>query len=433
MTTHKIIVEDSAAPAFNEKKEVAQLLDSYAFMPRFSRQLESLFLRSYAHHHRMRMRVMLAAGLLVFLLAGISDLRLEPALRNNLWLLRYVLIAPIIAVTLGMAFWVRRDTALQFVCAAAAMAAGAGTSVTMLLYPQVSFSIYTLSLLVILSYVYVISGMRINYALACATLVSGVFLVGALLSPLTDATFSMLMAQLAVVNLVGMYACYRLEKEARRSFLHGRMVRLLNNEIVELAGVDELTGLANQRRMDEFYANTWARAQRDKAELSLLLVDVDYLQLLNEHLGHNIGDICVRKLGAVVQHYRKRPGDLAARLEGGKFLVVLYACGERHGRSIAEHLRQDVESLNLMNPASPAGWTVTVSIGVHTVVPTRSQSPASGLAAAETLLYMAKNRGRNCVVADKDAASGNAPVFEKNAARADKTQLLPRSEAAGSM
>ena len=432
MTT-KTIAEESGAPAFNEKKEVAQLLDRFAFMPRFPRQLESLFLLSYAHHHRTRMRVMLAVGLLVFWLAGIFDLHLDPALRNNLWLLRYALITPIIAVALGMAFWVRRDIALQFVCALAVVAAGVGTSVAIVLYPQATFSIYTLSLVVILFYIYVISGMRISYALACAMLVTGAFLAGAFLSPLADATFSMLIAQLVVVNLVGMYACYRLEKEARRSFLHGRMVRLLNNEIVELAGVDELTGLANQRRMDEFYANTWGRAQRDKAELSLLLVDMDYLQLLNEHLGRNIGDICVRKLGAVVQHYRKRPGDLAARLEGGKYLVVLYACGERHGRSIAERLRQDIEGLNLMNPTSPAGWTVTVSIGVHTVVPTRNQSAASGMAAAETLLYMAKKRGRNCVVGDKDAASGNTPALEENPSRADKTQLLPRSGAAGSM
>lgn len=432
MPTH-IQTEASSAPEFNEKKEVAQLLDRYAFMPRFSRQLENLFLLSYAHHHRTRMRVALAVGLLVFLLAGVIDLQLESAARDTLWLLRYLIITPLIAIAVGAAFWVRRDIALQIVCGLAVLAAGAGAGVAIALYPQATSSSYALSLCVILFYGYVVSGMRINYALACDMLVSGAFLAGAFLSPMPDASFGMLIAQLAVVNLVGMYACYRLEKEARRSFLHGRMVRLLNNEIVELAGVDELTGLANRRRMDEFYANTWARAQRDHAEVSLLLADVDYLQLLNEHLGRNIGDICLRKLGAVVQHYRKRPGDLAARLEGGKFLVVLYACGERHGRTIAERLRHDIESLNLMNPASPAGWTVTVSIGVHSVVPTRDQSPASGLAAAETLLFMAKNRGRNCVVNDKDATFGNTPLPEEHVSRADKTQLLPRSEAAGSL
>ncbi|MDE2091477.1 MAG: diguanylate cyclase [Gammaproteobacteria bacterium] len=424
--------KETSTPEFNEKQEVARLLDKNDIRLRFSRQLESLFLRSYAHHHRARMRVTLAIGLAIFLLAGVLDLQLGSAVRTELWLARYLLIAPFIAAALGIMFLVKRDAALQAVYTVAMVAAGLGTGLAVYIYPQAGAYNYALAPIIILFYVYVISGMRIGYGLPCALLETGIFLAGALLSQqISAATLGMLVTQLAVVNLAGMYAGYRLEKAARRSFLHGRMVRLLSNEIVELAGVDELTGLANRRRMDGFYANTWARAQRDKVELTLMLVDVDYLQLLNEHLGRNIGDICLRKLGAVIQHYRKRPGDLAAYQEGGRFLVLLYACGERHGRTIAERLRQDIESLNLMNPASPAGWTVTVSIGVHTVIPTRNQSSASGLAVVETLLFLAKNRGRNCVVNDKDAASGDRVAMQDIASRADKTQLLPRSETVG--
>jgi len=430
MTT-KTPSEEASTPEFNEKQEVARLLAKFTFLPRFSSQLERLFLLSYAHHHRARMRITLAFGLLLYLLAGILDLHLDPAVRNTLWLIRYVLTAPLIAGALGAAFWMKRDAALQVVYAMAVVTAGAGTGLAIFLYPQTAAYGYTLSLFIILFYIYVISGMRIGYGLPSALLVTGWYLVGAFLSePFSGAADSMPIAQLVVVNLVGIYAGYRLEREARRSFLHGRMVRLLNDEMVELAGVDELTGLANRRRMDEFYVNTWARAQRDKAELTLLLVDADYLRLLNDHLGRHIGDICLRKLGTVIQHYRKRAGDLAARYEGGKFLVVLYACSERHGRTIAERLRQDIESLNLMNPASPAGWTVTVSIGVHTVVPTRNQSSASAMLSVETLLYMAKKHGRNCVVSDKDAATGKAAAIEEAASQSDKTQVLPRSEVA---
>lgn len=431
MTT-KTPSEETSTPEFNEKQEVARLLAKFIFLPRFSKQLERLFLLSYAHHHRVRMRITLAFGLVLYLSAGILDLHFDPAVRNSLWLIRYMLTAPLIAAALGAAFWVKRDTALQVVYAVAVVAAGAGAGLVIFLYPQTAAQGYTLSLFIILLfYIYVISGMRLSYGLPCALLVTGFYLVGVFLGePFSGATDRLLIAQLVVVNLVGIYAGYRLEREARRSFLHGRMVRLLNDEMVELAGVDELTGLANRRRMDEFYANTWARAQRDKAELTLLLVDTDYLRLLNDHLGRHIGDICLRKLGTVIHHYRKRPGDLVARYEGGKFLMVLYACSERHGRTIAERLRQDIESLNLMNPASPAGWTVTVSIGVHTVVPTRNQSSASAMLSVETLLYMAKKHGRNCVVSDKDAATGDAAAIEETASQPDKTQVLPRSEVA---
>ncbi|MDE2234292.1 MAG: GGDEF domain-containing protein [Gammaproteobacteria bacterium] len=420
----------SSTSDLNEKQEVARLLDKQTFTSNFPDALERLFRLNYAHRYRKRIRATLVFGLLLYLLTGLADLQLQTAVRNNLWLVRYALVAPVIVVSMLAAFWAKRDAALQLIYAAAILAAGTGSGVIMFLHPQLAARNYSTSLIVILFYCYVVSSMRVAYALPCALLVTGLYLAGAFLNQLSTATFGNLALLLAVVNLVALYACYRMEKEARRSFLHGRMVRLLSDEIVELAGVDELTGLANRRHLDDFYANTWARAQRDKVELTMMLVDVDYLQHLNQHLGRNIGDICLRKLGAVIQHYRKRPGDIAARYEGGRFMVLLYACGERHGRTIAERLRQDIESLNLMNPASPAGWTVTVSVGVHTLIPTRNQSPASGLLATETLLFLAKNRGRNCVVSDRDAASGDGKAIQEKAPSADRTEILPRSQAA---
>ncbi|MGH8283314.1 MAG: diguanylate cyclase domain-containing protein, partial [Gammaproteobacteria bacterium] len=392
-------ITDTNAPELNEKQDVARLLARRrSFLPHFSRYLEGLFLKSYAHHNRVRMRITLALGLVLYLLVGLADLHLNPASLDRLLLIRYVLIAPIIAAALAVACWIRRDTAMQSVYALAALAAGAGTAITVYLNPQTAGHAYSLSVLVVLFYIYVISGMRIGYGLLCALIVSGLYLSGAFMSQaFPDAAMQMIVAQVIVINLAGACAGYLLEKAARRSFLNGRMVRLLHEEMIELVGVDELTGLANRRRLDEFYVNMWMRARRDKTEVSLLFIDVDYLQPLNEHLGRPIGDICLRKLGAVIQHYQKRSGDLAARYEGGKFLILLYGCNERHGKVIAEQLRRDVESLNLMNPASPAGWTVTVSIGVHAVVPSRKQSPASALLAVDTLLYMAKKRGRNRV------------------------------------
>ena len=87
-----------------------------------------------------------------------------------------------------------------------------------------------------------------------------------------------------------------------------------------------------------------------------------------------------------------------------------------------------------MNPASPAGWTVTVSIGVHAVIPTRNQSPASALMATDTLLYMAKKRGPNLVLSDKDAAVAPPPghhLKKEERSQSDRTLILPRLNVAG--
>ena len=429
-----MITPETGTPESDEKQEVARLLVRRSFLPHFSRKLKQLFLQSYSHHNRLRMRITLALGLVIYLLCGGGDILLGPVPTGAAGLIGYGFTASVIAGALCAVFWVKRDIVMQFVYAVAALAAGAGTVWLAHNSPPGAVLIYSLGVVVILFYIYVISGMRIGYALPGALLVTGLYLADVFMyHPLSMAAWHMIIVQLAVTNLVGAYAGYRLEKEARRSFLDGRMVRLLNNEMIELVGVDELTGLANRRRMDEFYVNTWNRAQRDKAELALLLIDVDCLTLLNDHLGRHIGDICLRKLGAVIQHCRRRPGDLAARYEGGKFLVLLYSCNERHARVIAERLRRDIESLNLMNPASTVGWTVTVSIGVHAVVPSRSQSSVSALAAADTLLYMAKQRGRNQVLSDNAALSGKtarASAAAEPQPVSDKTVILPRTNTA---
>lgn len=423
-----MIAAETPITEFNEKQEITRLLDVRSRWPHFPPRTEAMFLKSYAHHHRARMRFTLTLGLLLYIGAGLIALQLDPAGRGLLWQIRYAVTALFIAVALATTFRVKRDTVIQTVYAGAALAAGTGMA-AFLIAPSAAHG-YALGAAAALLFLYVISGLRLGYALACALPLSALYASGARVFMSTGSTaFELLAAQLLLANLVGAYAAWRLEQAARRSFLYGRMVRLLGDEMIELAGVDELTGLANRRRMDDYLTNTWARAQRDQVELSLLLLDVDYLQMLNDHLGRPVGDICLRKLGTVLQHYRQRPGDLAARYAGGKFLVALYGCNQRHARSIAERLRHDVESLNLMNPASPIGWTVTVSIGVHSVIPSRKQTPASALAAADTLLHVAKKSGHNRVISDADTVRQTHSAATRESAREDRTVLLPRHSA----
>lgn len=413
---------------FNEKQEVARLLAGPPRWPRFPARIEAVFLKSYAHRHRTRLRFSLVLALLLYVGAGVVAWRLDPTGRGSLWQIRFAGTAVFIAAALTAVFRLKRDSLMQILYAGAALAAGTG----MAAFLATPFPIYgyALGAGAVLLYLYVISGLRAGYALTCALSLTAVYVGGALVAlPVGSAAFGMLVAQLLMVNLAGGYAAWRMEQAVRRSFLHGRMVRLLSEEMVELAGVDELTGLANRRRLDDYLTNTWARAQRDKVEISLLLIDVDYLQMLNDHLGRPVGDICLRKLGAVLQHYRQRPGDLAARYAGGKFLVSLYGCHQRHAHSIAERLRHDVESLNLMNPASPIGWTVSVSIGVHSLIPNRHQTVASALATAETLLHLAKHNGHNRTVGDAEAIRKQQPDASQEISRQDRTLVMPRPSA----
>jgi len=70
-----------------------------------------------------------------------------------------------------------------------------------------------------------------------------------------------------------------------------------------------------------------------------------------------------------------------------------------------------------------------VSIGVHSVIPDRKQTPATALAAADTLLHLAKQGGHNRVVGDADSARQTHPAAPRQSAREDRTVLLPRTSA----
>ncbi|CDI90057.1 putative two-component response regulator [Pseudomonas aeruginosa PA38182] len=81
--------------------------------------------------------------------------------------------------------------------------------------------------------------------------------------------------------------------------------------------------------------------------MALILVDVDDFKAYNDHYGHPAGDAALRQLGVVLRQGARRPLDIAARLGGEEFAVLLYDSEEGNTLAIAERLRQAVEALGI--------------------------------------------------------------------------------------
>lgn len=175
-----------------------------------------------------------------------------------------------------------------------------------------------------------------------------------------------------------------------------RALRARGAELETLAATDALTGLPNRRRYDEVMAIEWARAARDGQPLSLLAIDADRFKLVNDHFGHETGDVCLRRIAAVIAGEIRRPGDLAARVGGEEFSVLLPGTGATGARMLAERIRERMEAAGL--PLQPNGSGIlTLSIGVATA---RVRPGAANhlFADADAALYAAKAGGRNRVV-----------------------------------
>ena len=163
-----------------------------------------------------------------------------------------------------------------------------------------------------------------------------------------------------------------------------------------LADQDALTGLANRRRLDQFLANEWKRGSRDRAPLSLLLLDVDRFKAYNDTYGHVQGDICLKQIGKVAQSVLLRTSDLAARYGGEEFALVLPFTPIEGARRIAEEMCAEMRHIGVPHAATREG-IVTVSIGCATLIPSAGRSVQDLVEMADRALYQAKREGRNCV------------------------------------
>ncbi|HLU13512.1 MAG TPA: sensor domain-containing diguanylate cyclase, partial [Arenimonas sp.] len=174
-------------------------------------------------------------------------------------------------------------------------------------------------------------------------------------------------------------------------------LELANRALRESSMRDGLTGIANRRSFDQRLAEDWNCMGSEARSLALLLVDADCFKELNDSLGHQHGDECLRELAQVCADVAERSRGIAARYGGEEMALLLPRHDLEQARTVAEELRRRVLARALAHPASPVARHVTVSIGVAAVVPAPGLNPHMLISAADRGLYMAKASGRNRV------------------------------------
>ncbi|BHH82811.1 hypothetical protein LA52FAK_11000 [Desulforhopalus sp. 52FAK] len=170
-----------------------------------------------------------------------------------------------------------------------------------------------------------------------------------------------------------------------------------NQALDRLAHIDGLTHVANRRRFNKVLENEWLRMYREKKPLSLILADVDYFKQYNDLYGHQAGDDCLVRIAAQLTSVIHRPGDLVARYGGEEFVIVLPDTDESGCLKIAEAMNKKVEEMNIEHGDSSVGASVTISLGVSTIIPQTPENWADLIGIADRALYQAKDKGRNRV------------------------------------
>lgn len=162
--------------------------------------------------------------------------------------------------------------------------------------------------------------------------------------------------------------------------------------------IDPLTGLFNRNALIPRFAELSHQARMTRQPVCLLLFDIDNFKAVNDEYGHDRGDAVLRDTAYQLRK-RLHSFELVYRLGGEEFLVVLPGVDSAAGCDVAERLRGELEQ------ATPAGVTITVSIGVSAACG-EQMNYESLFKAADDAMYEAKRAGRNRVVA---SAEGEHP------------------------
>ena len=166
--------------------------------------------------------------------------------------------------------------------------------------------------------------------------------------------------------------------------------------------IDSLTELANRRQFSDVLAKATARAKADGEPLTLLLLDIDHFKQINDSHGHAVGDACLTAIAGRLHTTFAGEGDLAARVGGEEFGVVLDGQDLAMGMQRAERFRTSL----VEHPIAIDGLTLrmTVSIGVAEFDHSRHAGHDTLYHDADTAVYRAKAAGRNRVCRDEAGA-----------------------------
>ena len=160
--------------------------------------------------------------------------------------------------------------------------------------------------------------------------------------------------------------------------------------VKEQAVTDSMTGLFNRRYFEEFIKKEAIRAERQNQHFTVIGLDLDHLKQINDVYGHNYGDIAIKAIAEVLKN-NARSIDIAARMGGEEFNLILPGIDSAGGLVAAERIRKAIEGVELEKIGH-----ITASLGVATYLE-HSDDLDELLELTDQAMYESKRKGRNRV------------------------------------
>lgn len=176
----------------------------------------------------------------------------------------------------------------------------------------------------------------------------------------------------------------------------------LEEQLKQLSNIDGLTGIKNRRALNEALENEWRRSLRIKEstnqekKIAIAMLDIDFFKKYNDRYGHLQGDECLKAVANILKNSAQRAGDCVGRFGGEEFLALLPDLSLTDALDWAQNVQSQIQALSIPHEES-IHKVITVSIGVVSLCPSKTNNVLDLIRLADEALYRAKARGRNCV------------------------------------
>ena len=375
-------------------------MDGFELHPFWSefrnKQTEKDFLQHYLERGQHQLRIALVFCSLFFLAFFFTDIAALGYTRDALTLIIYRLLVAITAIAAIFLIYLKpKSISIPPLAATITEIVGMGTFMLIVIYRPHEMPWHAMAMSIMLIVVYLFIPNRLLYALSIALVSTAIFIfISFTLGDIRTTDLLRMSLLFVLTNLFGVIAIRRHHRLWRDEF---RTQSLLKRQTVR----DHLTGCYNRRYLyDDVIEKELSRAQRHGYWLTVILCDLDHFKSVNDTYGHQAGDEVLCFFSSLLQSNTREHVDYVIRYGGEEFLLLLPDTDLTGAELLAERLRVELTK-NTTIQNTTQNIKLSASFGVASINFANEGKQISQhalIAAADELLYKAKDSGRNLVM-----------------------------------
>lgn len=186
----------------------------------------------------------------------------------------------------------------------------------------------------------------------------------------------------------------KLEREIKAHLETQAELRKANDKLEALSSLDGLTRISNRRDFENKILSLISRAEEEKKNVAVIMVDIDNFKLYNDNYGHLAGDEALKVVARVIRENLDKVEGLSARFGGEEFVCACSGLSKEEAQALGEKLCRDVFAKGIEHVKVPRG-IMSISVGVAFTRVGNVEMKSELMKQADVSLYEAKNTGKN--------------------------------------